>query len=105
MCPGAAAPVRRAATRPVRQRQPGSGTLAPVRVGLIGTGLMALHHLDTMVGREDTVVAAMCEPSPAAYDAAAAKVEAAGGPRPPNEPDWRRFIGRSRRASSSSTRS
>ena len=53
---------------------------------------MALHHLDTMVGREDTVVAAMCEPSPAAYEAAAAKVEAAGGPRPPNEPDWRRFI-------------
>ena len=34
----------------------------------------------------------MCEPSPAAYAAAAAKVEAAGAPRPPNEPDWRRFI-------------
>ena len=53
---------------------------------------MALHHLDTMVGREDTVIAAMCEPSPDAYAAAAAKVEAAGAPRPPNEPDWRRFI-------------
>ena len=26
---------------------------------------MALHHLDTMVGREDTVIAAMCEPSAA----------------------------------------
>ena len=53
---------------------------------------MSLHHLDTMVGREDTVIAAMCEPSPDAYAAAAAKVEAAGAPRPPNEPDWRRFI-------------
>ena len=53
---------------------------------------MALHHLDTMVGREDTVIAAVCEPSSAAYEAAAARVEAAGAPRPPNEPDWRRFL-------------
>ncbi len=53
---------------------------------------MALHHLDTMVGREDTVIAAVCEPSSVAYEAAAARVEAAGAPRPPNEPDWRRFL-------------
>jgi predicted dehydrogenase len=63
-----------------------------VRVGLIGTGLMALHHLDTMAGREDTVIAAMCEPSPAAFEAAADRVEASGAQRPPNEPDWRRFL-------------
>lgn len=59
---------------------------------MIGTGLMALHHLTSMVGRDDTVIAAMCEPSAAAYDAAASRVEAAGAPRPANEPDWHRFL-------------
>ena len=54
---------------------------------------MALHHLTTMVGRDDTVVAGICEPSVAAYEAAAARLEASGAPRPPNEPDWRRFLG------------
>lgn len=63
-----------------------------VRIGMIGTGLMTLYHLTSMVGRDDTVIAAMCEPSAAAYEAAAARVEAAGAPRPPNEPDWRRFL-------------
>ena len=73
-----------------------------VRIGMIGTGLMTLYHLTSMVGRDDTVIAAMCEPSAAAYDAAAAKVEAAGrrGPRtsPTGTASWT-----SPRASSSST--
>ena len=47
---------------------------------MIGTGLMALHHLTTMVGRDDTVVAAMCEPSAAAYDAAARRSRLLGRP-------------------------
>ena len=53
---------------------------------------MARCHLRVMVGRDDTTVAAICEPSPEAYEAAAALVEAAGAPRPPNEPDWQRFL-------------
>lgn len=59
---------------------------------MIGTGVMTLYHLESMVGREDTEIAAICEPSTAAYETAAAKVELLGGVRPPNEPDWRRFI-------------
>src|SRR5262245_45614014 len=53
---------------------------------------MALYHVESMVGREDTTIAAICEPSAAAYETAAAKIEALGGTRPPNEPDWRRFL-------------
>ena len=45
-----------------------------------------------MVGREDTVIAAICEPSAAAYEATALNLAAAGVPLPPNEPDWRRFL-------------
>ncbi len=65
---------------------------APVRVGIMGTGLMAASHISTMVGREDTVIAAICEPSAAAYEATTHKLAAAGVPIPPNEPDWRRFL-------------
>ena len=54
---------------------------------------MGRAHLREIVGREDTVVAAICEPGADAYELAAAQVEAAGAPRPPNEPDWQRFIG------------
>ena len=32
---------------------------------------MARHHLRTMLGREDTIVAAVCEPSDAAWAIAA----------------------------------
>ena len=64
----------------------------PVRVGMIGTGKMAYYHLTEMLGRPDTVVAAVCEPSPAAYERAMATFVAAGAPLPPNEPDWRRFL-------------
>ena len=66
----------------------------PVRVGIIGLGVMARSHLHNMLPREDTIVAAVCEPSPVAYELAAAGFEAVGLPLPPNEPDWERFVER-----------
>jgi len=65
---------------------------SPTRVGLIGFGAMARYHLQSMLGRADTVVAAVCEPSASAYAATAATFLAAGQPAPPNEPDWERFV-------------
>jgi predicted dehydrogenase len=65
---------------------------APIRVGFIGTGVMARVHLAEMVDRPDTAVVAVCEPSAAAYAATAALFERRGLPVPPNEPDWVRFI-------------
>ena len=41
-----------------------------IRVGFLGTGIMARHHLSQMLTRADTVVPAVCEPSMAAYDLA-----------------------------------
>ncbi|MBA2717757.1 MAG: Gfo/Idh/MocA family oxidoreductase [Chloroflexi bacterium] len=64
----------------------------PTRVGFIGTGIMGRTHLDGMVGRDDTSVVAVCEPSPAAYAQAIELFDRRGLPAPPNEPDWRRFI-------------
>ncbi len=61
---------------------------APTRVGVIGTGLMARHHLRTMLDRDDTVVAAVCEPSEAAWAIAATEFTERGLAVPPNEPDW-----------------
>lgn len=66
----------------------------PVRVGVIGTGLMARHHLRTMLDREDTVVPAVCEPSAAAWAIAATEFTERGLAVPPNEPDWQRFVER-----------
>jgi predicted dehydrogenase len=65
-----------------------------IRVGIIGTGLMARSHLRNMLPREDTVVAAVCEPSAAAFELAVAEFTAVGLPLPPNEPDWERFVER-----------
>lgn len=67
---------------------------APTRVGVIGAGLMARHHLTTMLGRDDTVVAAVCEPAVAAWGIAAGEFEARGLMPAPNEPDWERFLDR-----------
>jgi len=67
---------------------------APTRVGVIGTGLMARHHLRTMLDRDDTVVAAVCEPSDAAWAIAATEFTERGLVAPPNEPDWQRFVAR-----------
>lgn len=65
-----------------------------VRVGIIGTGLMARGHLRNMLPREDTVVVAVCEPSPSAFELTLAEFTAVGLPAPPNEPDWTRFVDR-----------
>jgi predicted dehydrogenase len=56
--------------------------------------MMARYHLTTMLTRDDTVVTALCEPSEAALDAAAAEFTHRGLPVPPNEPDWTRFLER-----------
>ena len=66
----------------------------PVRVGIIGVGLMAQYHLRQMLPREDTRVVAVCEPSAAAFDAAMETFTSRGFEVPPNEPDWTRFIER-----------
>ncbi|HEX5149087.1 MAG TPA: Gfo/Idh/MocA family oxidoreductase [Candidatus Limnocylindrales bacterium] len=62
------------------------------RVGFIGMGVMARVHLGDVVRRDDTEVVAVCEPSPAAYAAAAELFDQHGLPVPPNEPDWPRFV-------------
>lgn len=64
------------------------------RVGFIGVGSMARYHLDEMLGRPDTEVVAVCEPSPTAFEATGPVFAAHGLPVPPNEPDWERFVTR-----------
>ena len=64
----------------------------PTRVGFIGLGVMGRVHLTDMLRRDDTEVTAVCEPSPAAYAAAAQMFDQHGLPVPPNEPDWTRFV-------------
>jgi predicted dehydrogenase len=66
----------------------------PVRVGVVGSGLMARHHLTTMLPRADTAVIGICEPSAAAFRVAAAEFTSRGLAIPPNEPDWGRFLER-----------
>jgi predicted dehydrogenase len=69
-------------------------TYAPVRLGVIGVGSMGRYHLRSMIGRDDTVIPAVCEPSDAAFAAAAAEFTVRGVAVPQNEPDWARFIQR-----------
>jgi len=65
---------------------------APTRVGFIGVGVMARTHLENILRRDDTEIAAVCEPNPAAYAAAAQLFDQHGVRVPPNEPDWNRFV-------------
>jgi predicted dehydrogenase len=62
------------------------------RVGFIGTGVMARHHLDGMLARDDTDVVAVCEPSPAAHAKVVELFDRHGRQAPANEPDWQRFV-------------
>jgi predicted dehydrogenase len=66
----------------------------PVRVGVVGAGAMARHHLSTMLPRDDTVVVAVCEPSGVTFETAALEFTTRGLAVPPNEPDWTRFLQR-----------
>lgn len=62
--------------------------MPPVRTVMIGCGGMARYHIRAMLKqRETTAITALCEPSAAAYEEAAALFEAAGLPAPPNQPD------------------
>ena len=65
----------------------------PVRVGFIGTGGMARHHIKGMVQQTDTTkVTYVCEPNPAAYEKAVELFTEAGQPAPVNEPDFEAFL-------------
>jgi predicted dehydrogenase len=66
----------------------------PTRVGFIGMGIMARSHLGEMLGRDDTIVAAVCEPAAAAYGKIVELFDRHGVAAPENEPDWRRFVER-----------
>ena len=60
----------------------------PMRVAVIGTGGMARHHIRGMLQQTDTThISVVCEPNPAAYQAATEVFLEAGMSAPPNEPD------------------
>ena len=67
---------------------------ARTRVGFIGAGIMARHHLEEIFESGQTDVVAICEPAPPAYAAAAQLFDQHGLAVPPNEPDWTRFVER-----------
>lgn len=65
----------------------------PVRVAIIGCGGMARHHIRAMVKQLDTTtISVVCEPSPQAYELAAALFEEADLAPPPNQPDLERLL-------------
>jgi predicted dehydrogenase len=65
----------------------------PIRVALIGAGIMARYHIRQMLEMQSTTrIVALCEPSePTALEAAKVFVEA-GLPPPPNQPAWQKLI-------------
>lgn len=64
-----------------------------VRTAMIGCGGMARHHLRMMLRQLDTTeIVVMCDPSEAAYAAAAKMFEEVGLRPPPNEPDLGRLL-------------
>jgi predicted dehydrogenase len=65
----------------------------PVRVAIIGCGGMARHHIRAIVKQLDsTTISVVCEPSPQAYELAAALFEEADLAPPPNQPDLERLL-------------
>lgn len=65
----------------------------PVRMVMIGTGGMARHHIRNILKqRATTSIDAVCEPSGAAYEAAAELFDEAGLTPPPNQPDLARLL-------------
>src|SRR3954469_8881684 len=67
-------------------------TTQPLRIGIVGAGLMAQYHLRDILGREDTEVTALCEPSESNLAITATRFAERGLAVPPNEPDWDRFV-------------
>jgi predicted dehydrogenase len=74
---------------------------SPIRVAIIGTGIMARYHIRQMLtpalhsAREmqsTTRIVALCEPSEATALEAAKVFVDAGLPPPPNQPDWQKLI-------------
>ncbi len=63
-----------------------------IRVGFIGSGLMARGHMREMLRHDLADIVAVCEPSPAALASTVALFDDHGVAAPINEPDWRRFI-------------
>jgi predicted dehydrogenase len=60
---------------------------------MIGVGGMARHHIgDMLEQRRTTSIDVLCEPSEAAYAAAAALFREAGLPVPPNQPDLKQLL-------------
>lgn len=67
--------------------------MSSIRMGFIGCGGMAQHHIRTMLKQYNgTRFVAVCEPSPQAYVSAARIFRRAGLQPPPNQPDWRQFV-------------
>lgn len=65
----------------------------PIRVALIGSGLMARHHISVILAEfPDSEISVICEPSAANYTAVADQFKAAGKPVPPNEPNFERLL-------------
>lgn len=66
----------------------------PVKVALVGCGLMMRHHVRSSLLKltETTQITVLCEPSEAAYQAMAEVFTAAGHTPPPNEPDLARVL-------------
>jgi predicted dehydrogenase len=63
-----------------------------IRVGFIGSGGMARHHMDEMLRGEMADIVAVCEPSADAYAATVALFARHGAAAPADEPDWQRFV-------------
>jgi predicted dehydrogenase len=68
-------------------------TTKRVETTIIGCGSMARHHMRVILRQADTThIAVVCEPSAAAYEAAAQLFREAGSEPPPNQPDLDRLL-------------